>query len=201
MGLEKQAAKPRGYLGKIIGSLMNIGHTGRYIKYFQDNLLPDNSVILDIGCGGGKFIKFLSETNHTYKIFGLDHSPEMIRMSQKINQKGIDEEQVKIIQGSVMEIPLEDNSLDFVSAFETVNFWPDLQKSFSEVKRVLKPGGTFLIINLYPKEGTKWWHLAKMKSDNEFEARFKAAGFSEIGTDLKFRKGWIIAKGKNNSEP
>lgn len=44
-----------------------------------------------------------------------------------------------------MSLPFEDNTFDTVTAFETVYFWPDMEKSFSEVKRVLKPGGLFLI--------------------------------------------------------
>ena len=42
-------------------------------------------------------------------------------------------------------MPFEDNTFDIVTAFETVYFWPDIEKSFGEVKRVLKPGGMFLI--------------------------------------------------------
>ena len=36
---------------------------------------------------------------------------------------------------------------DAVTAFETVYFWPDLPKSFREIRRVLRPGGTLLICN------------------------------------------------------
>ena len=43
-----------------------------------------------------------------------------------------------------MELPYEKEKFDFVTAFETVYFWPDLNKSFSEVYRVLKPGGMFM---------------------------------------------------------
>jgi ubiquinone/menaquinone biosynthesis C-methylase UbiE len=195
MGLEKQGAKPSGFVGRIIGKMMNKFHTGKYIRYFQNNLPQDNSAILDIGCGGGKFIKHLNSKNPTYKLFGLDHSTEMIKMSRKLNQKGILNDQVEIVEGSAMEIPLEDNSIDLVTAFETVHFWPDIQKSFKEVIRVLKPGGAFLIINIYPKEDTKWWHLAQMKSDKEFTEKYIEAGFKDIQIDLDFHKGWIFING------
>ena len=42
-------------------------------------------------------------------------------------------------------LPFEDDTFDIVTAFETVYFWPDIEKCFGEVKRVLKPGGIFLI--------------------------------------------------------
>lgn len=61
MGLENQGAKPTGTIGKIIGRLMNKFHTSLYITYFDNKTLPDNCRILDIGCGGGKFLNYLSQ--------------------------------------------------------------------------------------------------------------------------------------------
>ena len=43
-------------------------------------------------------------------------------------------------------MPFEDNTFDIITAFETVYFWPEIEKSFNEVKRILKPGGIFLIV-------------------------------------------------------
>jgi len=194
MGMDKQGSKPTGFIGKIIGWLMNKAHTSLYVEYLMTDLPPDNSKILDIGCGGGKFLKFLSDANDSYLLFGLDHSPEMIELSKKVNQKAIDRNKLAVIQGSVLEIPLENSFLDFVTAFETVQFWPNLEKSFAEIRRVLKNSGSFLIINRYPAVGSKWWKLVKIKSDQEYIRLFKNAGFSEITIDLDFKKGWVIAK-------
>ena len=38
-------------------------------------------------------------------------------------------------------------SFDVVTAFETIYFWPDIEHCFNEVKKVLKPGGQFVIVN------------------------------------------------------
>lgn len=57
-----------------------------------------------------------------------------------------------VVQGDVSAIPFPDAVFDYVSAFETVYFWPGLEKCFFEINRVLKNGGTFLISlikNLY----------------------------------------------------
>ena len=50
-------------------------------------------------------------------------------------------------QGSVEQIIFASGWFDAVTAFETVYFWPDLPKSFREIRRVLRPGGTLLICN------------------------------------------------------
>ena len=196
MGIEKQGSKPSGTIGKILGRLMNQFHTSFYINYFDKNNIPDNYKILDIGCGGGKFIKYLSQNNKTYQLYGLDHSKEMIELTRKINSEAIKQNRLKLIVGSVTKIELEDNSLDFISAFETVQFWPDIDKAFSEVYRILDKNGIFLIINRYPKEGTKWWNLATLKSDKDFYVQFEKSGFKDISIDLNYRNGWIIAKGQ-----
>jgi len=192
MGLEKQGAKPTGLIGRIIGRMMNRYHTASYVNYFQNNLPPDNSKILDIGCGGGQFLKYLSNENDSYMLYGLDHSNEMVKLAQKINFEIIKQDRLNIYQGSVIDIPIEDSILNLVTAFETVQFWPDIDKSFTEVLRVLNKEGNFLIINRYPPEGSKWWRIAKLKSDKDYQQKLQLAGFSKVSVDMSTKKGWII---------
>jgi ubiquinone/menaquinone biosynthesis C-methylase UbiE len=100
-------------------------------------------VILDIGCGGGMNINRMAQS--AKKVYGVDYSIESVNLSKEVNQDLIREGRVEVHEGNVMDLPFEDNSFDIVTAFETVYFWPDIVKSFGEVKRVLKPGGMFLI--------------------------------------------------------
>lgn len=199
MGLEEQAAKPSGFNGRIFGKLMNQFHTGTYKRYLIENLPDDDSVILDIGCGGGKLINYLSDTNKSYILHGIDHSAEMVKLSKKVNRKAINTNQVEILEDSVIELPFKDDVFDLVTAFETIQFWPDTDKAFSEVVRVLKKNGSFLIFNRYPREGTKWWKLAKIKNENEYIDKLKKAGFDNVNIDRAFKKGWIILNAKFNS--
>lgn len=194
MGLEKQGSKPTGKTGYFIGKMMNIFHTGFYKKYYN-KVLPDNSIsILDIGCGGGSLIKYLINKNRKYKLFGLDHSEEMVLLSKNVNKKPIKNGQAFIECCSVTKLPFENETMDIVTANETVQFWPDISESFSEIYRVLKKDGRFFIINRYPPEGSKWWKMAKLKNEKDFNNAFLKAGFTQIDLDLKTRKGWIIAK-------
>jgi len=48
-----------------------------------------------------------------------------------------------VLEASVSSLPFKDNTFVMATAFETVYFWPDIEKSFAEVKRVLVPGGKF----------------------------------------------------------
>ena len=79
------------------------------------------------------------------KVYGVDYSIESVNLSREVNKDLIIQGRVEVLEGNVQSLPFEDNTFDIVTAFETVYFWPDIEKSFGEVKRVLKPGGMFLI--------------------------------------------------------
>lgn len=195
MGLENQGAKPTGLIGKIIGRLMNKFHTSFYVDYFNTKNIPDDFRILDIGCGGGKFLNYLSQRSGGYKLWGLDHSKEMIDLSSQLNYENIKTGRLQLLIGSVSKIEIKNNSLDLVTAFETIQFWPDMDIALSGIFRILDKGGRFLVINRYPKEGTKWWKLANIKSENEYKTKLEIAGFIDISIDLDFKNGWIIVEG------
>ena len=79
------------------------------------------------------------------KVYGVDYSEKSVKISRQVNKDLIDKGTVDVKQGNVQNLDYEDNTFDIVTAFETVYFWPDIEKCFGEVKRVLKPGGIFLI--------------------------------------------------------
>ena len=49
--------------------------------------------------------------------------------------------------GSHAALPFKDDTFSLVTAFETVYLWPDIEKSFAEVRRVMTSGATFYIVN------------------------------------------------------
>ena len=192
MGIKKQGSKPTGFIGKIVGRMMNKYHTSFYIDYFKNKLPEDNSKILDIGCGGGKFLKYLSRINNSYMLYGLDHSPEMVALAKRINKQAVAQGRLKIKQGPATNISTENNYIDLVTAFETVQFWPDIEKSFIEIAKILRKGGRFIIINRFPPEESKWWKMAKIKSEKDYRDKLENAGFGRVTIDLEFKNGWIV---------
>ena len=100
--------------------------------------------ILDIGCGGGVNIeKFLKLTENN--VDGLDYSEVSVAESIKRNQKFVNDNRCRVIQADVSNMPIEDESYDLVSAFETIYFWPDIENTFKEVLRIIKTRGQFII--------------------------------------------------------
>ena len=194
MSIETQGAKPHGRIGQFVGKMMNLFHTQTYIKYFADKLPKEGSTIVDIGCGEGKFINYLAKKNRNYTLIGIDHSEEMIKLSQKINSDSRNLNRLEFIATTVDQLYLKASDADLITAFETIQFWKPLRESLARVHNNLKNDGRFLIINRYPKENSKWWHLAQIKNSEEYKEFLSEAGFKTIKTDLTYKKGWVIVE-------
>lgn len=143
MGFFDNMRKPEGKLGNFQLKSMNKEHTPVSLWGLKHlNIKPDD-IILDVGCGGGININRMAKK--AKMVYGIDYSIESVNLSREVNRQEIYDGKVKVIEGNVASLPFEDNTFDIVTAFETVYFWPDIEKCFGEVKRVLKPGGIFLI--------------------------------------------------------
>ena len=144
--MTNQYRKPIGWLGSWTLRKMNKHHSQLTDWGFSHLSIPRGGAILDIGCGGGRTVAKLAIVSGTGLVYGLDHSEESVRVASKTNSDLIRTGRVEILQGSVSQLPYEDNSFDLVTAVETHFFWPDLPSDVREVWRVVKPGGSFAII-------------------------------------------------------
>jgi len=76
---------------------------------------------------------------------------------------------VEIREGSVSQLPFSEDVFDLVTAVETHFWWPDLPADMREVLRVLKPGGTLIIIaEVYKGAKTKTAKLAEEYGSGTF---------------------------------
>lgn len=135
--------KPKGKLGNLQLKSMNKEHTPVSLWGLKHLDINPDDIILDVGCGGGININRMSKK--AKKVYGVDYSIESVKLSREVNRQEISDGKVEVVKGDVQNLPFDDESFDIVTAFETVYFWPNIEKCFGEVKRVLKPGGIFLI--------------------------------------------------------
>ena len=141
----KQCKKPQGEHGLEVINDMN-EHQEIISNFAMESVtLDDDSYVIDIGCGGGVNIeKFLNRCPEGV-VDGLDYSSLSVEESIKRNQDAVDEGRCHIYEANVLDMPLDDGVYDLASAFETIYFWKDLNKAFSEVYRILKDDGRFMI--------------------------------------------------------
>lgn len=139
-----QCMKPHGEEG--LETIENMNENHREISEFAFECIDVNGDerILDIGCGGGINIeKFLKLTSNN--VDGLDYSEVSVASSIERNIDAVDNGRCTVIQADVQDMPIDDESYDLATAFETIYFWPEIQETFKEVSRVIKPNGRFMI--------------------------------------------------------
>ena len=201
----KQAAMPTGRLGALWVRLMNVGHSGVTRWGLGHISINKSDVILDVGCGGGRTVNTLAKTATEGKVYGIDYSPVSVAVSTSKNKRLIEEGQVKISHASVDSLPFSDDMFDLVTAVESCYFWPDLITSLKEIRRVLKTGGSVVLVNaMYRDERfeKRNSHLARVgdftyHSPEEFTGFLRDAGYSSVRIEVLENKNWIAAMGTN----
>lgn len=201
--LFRQVKNPSGPLGKRVVRAMNLGHAKMTDWALQNITIPRNATILDVGCGGGRTVQRLAELAPDGKVVGLDKSAASVAAAKETNATEIEAGRVQIEQGSVAAMPFPDRTFDILTAVETHYYWPDLPANVREVLRVLKPGGTFLLIaETYRGGPFKWLYgmvmplLGAFLSDEEHRNLLTESGFTEVATKHVAGKNWICAVGR-----
>jgi demethylmenaquinone methyltransferase/2-methoxy-6-polyprenyl-1,4-benzoquinol methylase len=101
--------------------------------------------ILDIATGTGDLAINLVKTD-AEKIVGLDISPGMLEVGKKkIADKNLGRT-IEMIVGDSENLPFDDNTFDAITVAFGVRNFEDLEKGLSEIYRVLKPKGTFVVL-------------------------------------------------------
>lgn len=190
--------KPEGFWGKMMVAGMNGGSHAEMASWglgFGD--VPSEGEILDIGCGGGANLQRLMQHSLNGKVIGVDYSSVSVQKSVKVNTAAIKEGRCQVLSANVAQLPFADNTFTMATAFETIYFWPDIERSFAEVRRVLVLGGKFLIVNEYDGlsgNSGKWEKLIDgmhAYTPDEVKTHLTAAGFKNITIHRNEPKHWL----------
>ena len=145
--IEGHPERPEGEAGRALLARMNAGHHEELAEWGLGYLQFGGSErMLDIGCGGGANLQRLLARASQGHATGVDYAPLAIEVSRELNAQAIVDGRCEVLEGDVHALPFADNAFDLVTAFETVYFW-NMAAGFAEVRRVLRPGGRFLICN------------------------------------------------------
>ena len=196
-------AKPQGEDGATMLKRMNESHSPVTCWALEHWQIAPEEELLDIGCGGGATLKRMGEKITTGHLTGIDYSPVSVKTSLKTNRQDVESGKMKVLEGSVEALPFADDGFDKIITVESFYFWPNPQENLKEVRRVLKTGGTFLLVaDIYEKPGLprevkdniRKFHLFNPTME-QFKNLFREAGFAETRIHTKDGEDWICVEG------
>ncbi len=101
--------------------------------------------ILDIATGTGDLALMMSKLNPE-RIVGLDISPGMLEVGKEKIAKANLSDKIEMIVGDSEKMPFDNNTFDAITVSFGVRNFENLDKGLSEIHRVLKPGGIFVVL-------------------------------------------------------
>jgi arsenite methyltransferase len=108
--------------------------------------------VLDLGSGAGidLFLAAL-KTGPGGRVIGIDMTDEMVaRSRENIGRTAF--ENIEVRKGLIEDMPVESGSVDLVVSNCVINLSPEKERVFSEIARVLKPGGTMTVSDLVAED-------------------------------------------------
>ncbi len=101
--------------------------------------------VLEIGFGPGKLINEMANITTEGVVEGIDFSQTMLKQASKVNKQHIEKGKVRLQDGECSTLPYNNESFDKLCLVNTLYFWKEPGKYFSEMFRVMVSGGTIVI--------------------------------------------------------
>ncbi len=159
--------------------------------------LHNGEVVLDLGSGGGiDVILSAKRVAPDGKAYGLDMLEEMVDIAIE-NAAAAGVSNVEFLQGMMEEVPLPDGSVDVVISNCVISLAPDKHPVFSEMVRVLRPGGRIAISDVVAENGVtldvsreEWVECgAGALQHDEYIEMLEAAGFDDVAIEITHQVG------------
>mgnify|MGYP003879618849 CR=1 FL=1 len=154
--------------------------------------------ILDLGCGGGLDLLALYEmTEGRAELYGVDMTDKALELAER-RTKTLGTEGIRLLKGDITSLPFEDGFFDMVTVAWVLHhvLEGELDRIFDEIKRVLRPGGMFLMLEPceppFTEEQWLWLELMNLQSKVELLA---GKDFPRVHFTPRFTQVYLQRKG------
>lgn len=153
-------------------------HTAKHALSWMP--VEEGDTVLDLGSGSGYAARALREVHGAGRAYGLDAAPEMARNAREYT----DDPDVGFVVGDFGHLPFAEGSIDHCFSMEAFYYAAQPRETLRELRRILRPGGTFCCAVDYYEESVhtrRWdeWVDVPMTrwSRAEYAEAFREAGF------------------------
>jgi ubiquinone/menaquinone biosynthesis C-methylase UbiE len=196
--IARQSSRPTGWIGRLLARIMAKETRAVNEDAVRALAVAPGDRVLEIGFGHGRTIARIAETAPGTVVDGLDVSADMVRLASRRCAALVDAGRVRLRAGDSSRLPYDGASFDKVLAVHTLYFWPDPIRDLREIRRVMRPGGAFVLafkeksddaVRSFPPP-TYRFHLA-----DEAIALLRSAGFDHIAIERTGAgKGVVLAR-------
>lgn len=196
----RQLACPSGWVGRVVGTLMNQQNAGLNAYALEMLALRPMDRVLEIGFGGGGLLAELVE--RASFVGGVDRSTTMIDCARTRFADAIAHGYAEFREGRAEALPFGAASFDKVCTVNSVCFWRSLESGFTEAARVLAPGGR-IVVGFLPRDRTDRVAMpgdvfTPRTADEVIEA-LAGAGFGDLGVVRPdAARGWNLIVGQRD---
>lgn len=143
--------------------------------------VPKAAVLFDGGAGSGEFLRRALAAGFAEKVIALEFDAgNFTRLQENLGA----DPRATLIRGSLLDIPLENESADMVMSTQVIEHIEDHEKAAAELCRVLKPGGHALITVPHPPEPfPNDGHFREGYTEADLTALFQPHGMTPLHTD------------------
>ena len=179
---KKQLEKPQGYIGGLIGWMMDQNNEERS-KYTLSKLqVGPHDQLLEVGFGSGRTLAKVQQLlADGGKVVGVDHSEIMYQKAIQLNRVAIAQGKVELYCKCLWDFNTLEEHYDTVYASNVHEFWQNPITEFRFMRELLRVGGKLVIV--FQLQGLK--SLAIEQAIEQAKAQFMAAGFDRIESDYQ----------------
>ena len=183
--MASQLGKPDGEIGRAVADSMAERNWPLYEEAFKRLGVQPNERLFEVGFGNGKLVRRLLELGSGLTFAGIDFSEAMVSEADLFNRPLIAEGRAEFRVASVDAIPFADHTFDRAVTMNTVYFWPNPERAFAEIRRVLRPGGVLLAVAGTPKQMARYApHGFRLYSGDQLDTLMGGAGFQNVAVEV-----------------
>jgi ubiquinone/menaquinone biosynthesis C-methylase UbiE len=158
--------------------------------------------ILDVGAGKGSVAHRVFEESSGADVYAVDPNEKRVKSMRSHYPE------LKSSVAGAESLPFPDSFFDKVYCTMALHHFSDLERALKELKRVLKPGGSFVIVEVDPSSamgrlfrffGRLNGEHMNLMTENQLQSKLQAEGRFRVASSAKLRSGYIIQA--TRSEP